>query len=69
MQRLWITAGNYAEAYRVAADIPTGVEPWSELYGYRSILAHMLPEEISDNRVWYETVEGIDRIRSQISRP
>lgn len=63
VQRLWITAGNYAEAYRAAVGAAPGEQPWSELYGYRSVLAHMLPEEINDERVWFETVEGVERLR------
>lgn len=66
IQRLWITAGNYAEALRVAAGDAKGEQPWSELYGYRSVLAHMLPEEISDDRVWFETVEGARRLRAEV---
>lgn len=66
VQRLWITAGNYAEAYRVAANIAAGAPPWSELYGYRSVLAHMLPEEVSDDRVWFETVDGVERLRAEL---
>ncbi len=66
IQRLWITAGNYAEAYRVAAGVEAGTPPWSELYGYRSVLAHMLPEEINDDRVWFETVEGVGRLRTDL---
>lgn len=66
IQRLWITAGNYAEAYRVAAGVEAGVAPWSELCGYRSVLAHMLPEEISDDRVWFETIEGAQRLRLEL---
>jgi hypothetical protein len=50
IQRLWITVGNYAEAYRLAAGIATGTQPWSEMYGYRSVLAHMLPEGITLTR-------------------
>lgn len=66
IQRLWITAGNYAESYRAASGIESGVQPWSELYGYRSVLAHMLPEEINDDRVWFETVDGIERVRGAL---
>lgn len=70
IQRLWITAGNYAEAYRVASGVGAGTSPWSELYGYRSLLAHMLPEEINDDRVWFETVEGVARLRAELpTRP
>lgn len=66
VQRLWITAGNYAEAYRSAAGVETGTQPWSELYGYRSVLAHMLPEEINDDRVWFETLDGVQRLRNEL---
>lgn len=66
IQRLWITAGNYAEAHRAAIGAEVGTEPWSKLYGYRSVLAHMLPEEISDDRVWFETVEGAQRLCNQL---
>lgn len=66
IQRLWITAGNYAEAIRLALGAEPGAGPWSELYGYRSILAHMLPEEINDDRVWFETVEGVQRLRTEV---
>lgn len=31
IQRLWITVGNYADAYRAAAGIEAGVQPWSEM--------------------------------------
>lgn len=66
IQRLWITAGNYAETYRVAAGVEAGTPPWSELPGYRSVLAHMLPEEISDDRIWFKTVEGVGRLRAEL---
>ncbi len=66
IQRLWITAGTYAEAHRVAAGIQAGTAPWSELYGYRSVLAHMLPDEINDDRVWFETIEGVERLRAEL---
>lgn len=66
IQRLWITAGNYAEACRVAGGVEAGTPPWSELHGYRSLLAHMLPEEINDDRVWIETTEGVGRLRAEL---
>ncbi len=66
VQRLWITAGNYAEAYRSAAGVEAEGQPWSELYGNRSVLARMLPEEISDDRVWFETLEGAQRLRDEL---
>ena len=40
VERLWITAGNLAEAYRIDQGIASGVEPWSELAGHRNLLAH-----------------------------
>lgn len=67
VQRLWITAGNYAEAYRAAVGAEAGQQPWSELYGYRSVLAHMLPEEINEDRIWFETVEGVERLRNDLA--
>lgn len=39
LERLWITAGNLAETYRLSADLPSGVAPWAELYGFRNVLA------------------------------
>ena len=33
VERLWITAGNLAEVYRIERGVTTGVEPWSELVG------------------------------------
>lgn len=46
VERLWIEAGNTAEAYRRVVDLPTGVEPWAELAGYRNLLAHALPGDV-----------------------
>lgn len=69
VQRLWITAGNYAEAYRISVGGLVAENPWSELYGYRSVLAHALPEEINDERVWFETAEGVLRLRNQLPTP
>ncbi len=31
VERLWITAGNLAEAHRIAQGIGAGTEPWAEL--------------------------------------
>ncbi len=31
VERLWITAGNLAEAYRIEEGIAAGIEPWSDL--------------------------------------
>jgi hypothetical protein len=37
IERRWITAGNYAERYRLAAQLPPGTDPWAELYDYRCL--------------------------------
>ena len=54
VMKLWIDAGNYAEAYRRAIDVAARVEPWSQLVGYRGILAHQLPEDLNPDRLWYD---------------
>lgn len=51
VERLWITAGNLAEAYRIEGGIAVGVEPWSEMAGYRHLLAHALPGAPSTDRL------------------
>ena len=66
VERLWITAGNLAEAYRVQQDLPGGVEPWSELAGYRHVLAHALPGDLSSDRVFADTTTDLDRILSEL---
>jgi uncharacterized protein with HEPN domain len=66
VERLWIAAGNLAEAYRKAAELPPGVEPWAELYGFRSVLAHALPGDISSDRVWHETTDDLPRLLAQV---
>jgi len=52
VMKLWIDVGNYAEFYRLAIEVGTRVEPWSGLVGYRGILAHQLPEDLNDDRLW-----------------
>ena len=66
VERLWITAGNLAEVYRTKQDIPMGAEPWSELAGYRNLLAHALPGDISADRVFADTTADVDRIISHV---
>jgi uncharacterized protein with HEPN domain len=66
IERLWITAGNAAEAYRRAAEIAPGLDPWAELYGFRSVLAHALPSDIAADRVWHETTVDLPRLLDQI---
>lgn len=66
VERLWITAGNLAETYRVAAGIDSGVDPWAELAGYRNLLAHALPGDISADRVFADSTVDIDRILGHV---
>ncbi len=56
VERLWITAGNVAEAYRRdVLDIDPGVEPWSEFVAYRNKLAHALPGDLSTDRIYADS--------------
>lgn len=66
VERLWITAGNLAEIYRIERGVTTGVEPWSELVGYRHLLAHALPGDISSDRVFADTIADLERIVSAV---
>ena len=49
--KLWIDAGNYAQAFRREMGLPVRTQPWSVLVGYRGVLAHQLPEDRSDERL------------------
>jgi uncharacterized protein with HEPN domain len=66
IERRWITAGNYAESYRVAAGLAVATDPWSELYDYRCLLAHALPELLDVERVWHDTVDDLARLQEAI---
>lgn len=66
VERRWITAGNYAESFRTAADLPVATDPWTELYDYRCLLAHALPELLDSARVWHDTVNDVARIRDAV---
>jgi len=68
IERRWITAGNYAESYRLAAGLPSATDPWTELYDYRCLLAHALPELLDSERVWYDTVTDVGRLRDAVAR-
>jgi len=68
VERRWITAGNYAERYRLAAQLPPGTDPWAELYDYRCLLAHALPEQLDEERVWLDTIADIARLRSAVEQ-
>ncbi|MBI4213002.1 MAG: hypothetical protein HY534_01720 [Chloroflexi bacterium] len=65
VERLWITAGNLAEVYRSENRIAT-VEPWSELAGYRNLLAHALPGDISSDRVFADSSTDLERMLDQV---
>jgi uncharacterized protein with HEPN domain len=66
VERLWIIAGTIAEEYRKRAGLGSGVDPWAELYGYRSVLAHALPGQLSPDRVWYESVADLPRLLEHV---
>ena len=66
IERLWITAGNLAERYRLDHGVNTGVEPWAELAGYRNLLAHALPGDISADRVYVDSTTDVIRILEQV---
>jgi uncharacterized protein with HEPN domain len=66
VERLWITAGNLAEEYRIQKGIAVGVEPWSELIGFRHLLAHALPQDLSSDRVFADTASDLGRILDQV---
>lgn len=66
LQKLWINVGNLAEQYRSCAGLPEGAEPWTELYVYRCVLAHALPTELDEARVWHESIADVGRIRQAI---
>jgi uncharacterized protein with HEPN domain len=68
IERLWITAGNLAEAHRIATGADTGADPWAELHRFRSLLAHALPGDLSDERVWYESVTDLPRLTRQVEQ-
>ena len=66
VERLWITAGNLAEAYRIERGIAASVEPWSGLAGYRHLLAHALPGDLSSDRVFADTTADLGRILTEV---
>lgn len=66
VERLWITVGNLAETYRLAKGLPGGVDPWAELAGYRNLLAHALPGDLSPDRVFADSAADIGRILGEV---
>jgi hypothetical protein len=68
IERRWITAGNYAERYRLAAGLNVATDPWTELYDYRCLLAHAVPELLDSERVWHDTISDVARLRRAVER-
>ena len=68
IERRWITAGNYAERYRSATQLPTATDPWAELYDYRCLLAHALPGQLDREKVWLDTITDIARLRAVVEQ-
>lgn len=66
VERLWITAGNVAEAHRITAGLGVGTGPWAELYRLRNLLAHALPGDLSSDRLWVETVTDLPRLFAEV---
>lgn len=66
VERLWIAAGNAAEDFRKGAGVAAGVDPWAELYAFRSVLAHALPDEVSPERVWSASIVDLPRLLEQV---
>lgn len=66
IERLWILAGNLAEAHCQTTETPLGVEPWSELIAERNVLAHYAPDDISSARVWFDTMSALPRLQTQV---
>lgn len=66
VERLWITAGNLAESYRLTKHLPGGVDPWAELAGYRNLLAHALPGDLSPDRVFADSVADVGRLLGEV---
>jgi hypothetical protein len=66
VERLWITAGNLAESYRLTKGIPGGVDPWAELAGYRNLLAHALPGDLSTDRVFADSAADVGRLLNEV---
>lgn len=67
IQRLWIFAGNRADAHCQTARVAAGLEPWSELIAERNVLAHYLPDDLNDERVWFDTASDISDLRRQVN--
>lgn len=68
VERLWISCGNLAEAYWLERGVASGVDPWAELAGYRHLLAHALPGDVSADRVFADTRADLERLIVEVRR-
>lgn len=68
VDRLWIFGGNLADGHCDAAGVPAGLEPWSELIAERNVLAHYVPDDINDERVWFDTASDISNLRQLVDQ-
>jgi hypothetical protein len=68
VERLWITCGNLADAYRLNRGLASGIDPWAELVGFRHLLAHALPGDLSSDRVFADTQADLDRLMIEVRR-
>ena len=66
VERLWVLVGNTAERYRTGAGIPSGQDPWAELYDLRCVLAHQEPAERDPDRVWADSRRDLGRVRAEV---
>lgn len=69
VHRLWIFAGNSAQVHAERHGIPCSTWPWSDLIGFRGIIAHWTPAQVNDERVWDETVRDLPEIIEALGRP
>lgn len=63
IERARIFAGNLAEriSRRVGEE-----DMWTELIGIRNVYAHYTPGAISDDRVWFDAADDIDRVLGHV---
>jgi uncharacterized protein with HEPN domain len=66
IERLWVYAGNLAERHRLDLGLGVGIEPWSELYAYRNLLAHARPGQVPSQRLWQETTLDLPRLSEAV---
>jgi uncharacterized protein with HEPN domain len=68
IQRLWIAGGECARRYCDSTGTDVGAEPRSSLWACRNFLAHHLPAEISNERVWAESVQDLPEHLASLAR-